>query len=167
MLALTKLMAPLLTFTAEEIWDSLPESQRDTPSVHLAQFPKAELRYKDAELDNRWELLLKVRRAVQAELEIKRREKMIGAPLEAKVILSANPEKYDFLKRYAQDLPGLFIVSQVELKQVAPLPQDPDCAVDVLKADGRKCVRCWNYRPAVGATAAHPELCDRCVAAVA
>jgi len=58
-------------------------------------------------------------------------------------------------------------VSQVELREVHHLPQDPDFAVEVLKADGSKCVRCWNYRPSVGATAAHPELCDRCVEAVA
>jgi len=167
LLALTKLMAPLLTFTAEEIWDSLPESQRGAPSVHLAAFPQADLRYKNADLEQRWDTLLKVRSAVQAELEIKRREKLIGAPLEAKVILSADPERYKFLKGYEQHLPGLFIVSQVELREVHHLPQDPDFAVEVLKADGSKCVRCWNYRPSVGATAAHPELCDRCVEAVA
>jgi isoleucyl-tRNA synthetase len=166
-LALTKLMAPLLTFTAEEIWDSLPESQREAPSVHLAAFPQADLRYKNADLEQRWDKLLKVRSAVQAELEIKRREKLIGAPLEAKVILSADPERYKFLKGYEQHLPGLFIVSQVELREVHHLPQDPDFAVEVLKADGTKCVRCWNYRPAVGANAAHPELCDRCVDAIA
>jgi isoleucyl-tRNA synthetase len=166
-LALTKLMAPLLTFTAEEIWDSLPESQRESPSVHLAAFPQADPRYKNAELEQRWDKLLKVRGAVQAELEIKRREKLIGAPLEAKVVLSANPDRYKFLKDYERDLPGLFIVSQVELKQVTHLPHDPDFAVEVIKADGTKCVRCWNYRPSVGATVAHPELCDRCVEAVA
>ncbi|MEK6549693.1 MAG: isoleucine--tRNA ligase [Nitrospirota bacterium] len=167
LLALTKLMAPLLTFTAEEIWDSLPEPQREAPSVHLAAFPQADPRHKNAELEQRWDKLLKVRSAVQAELEIKRREKMIGAPLEAKVILSANPERYKFLKGYEQHLPGLFIVSQVELREVHHLLQDPDFAVEVVKADGTKCVRCWNYRVAVGATAAHPELCDRCVEAVA
>ena len=166
-LALTKLMAPLLTFTAEEIWDSLPESQREAPSVHLTAFPQADPRYKNAELEQRWDKLLKVRSAVQAELEIKRREKMIGAPLEAKVVLQADPEMHDFLQPYAQDLPGLFIVSQVELKKVQSLSCDPGFVVDVVKADGTKCVRCWNYRPTVGANAAHPELCDRCVEAIA
>ncbi|TAL11871.1 MAG: hypothetical protein EPO02_03145, partial [Nitrospirae bacterium] len=68
---------------------------------------------------------------------------------------------------YEQDLPGLFIVSQVELKKATHLPHDPDFAVEVVKADGKKCVRCWNYRPAVGADAVHPDLCDRCVEAVA
>jgi isoleucyl-tRNA synthetase len=167
LLALTKLMAPLLTFTAEEIWDSLPESQREAPSVHLAAFPQADPRYRNAELEQRWDKLLKIRSAVQAELEIKRREKLIGAPLEAKIVLQADPEMHGFLQAYEQELPGFFIVSQVELKKAAGLPRDPGFTVDVVKADGRKCVRCWNYRPAVGANADHPELCDRCVEAVA
>jgi isoleucyl-tRNA synthetase len=86
--------------------------------------------------------------------------------LEAKVVLLAKPEKYDFLKRYAPDLPGLFIVSQVELKKVSQLPHDSDIAVEVLKADGEKCARCWNYRASVGANATHPSICDRCVEAI-
>ena len=86
---------------------------------------------------------------------------------EGKVVLQANPEMYGFLQPYEQDLPGLFIVSQVELKKITRPPHEPDFAVEVAKADGTKCVRCWNYRPAVGANAAHPELCDRCVEAVA
>jgi isoleucyl-tRNA synthetase len=108
-----------------------------------------------------------VRSKVQAELENKRREKLIGAPLEAKVLIDANTEKYIFLKTYESDLPGLFIVSQVALNEVHHLPHYPDFDVKVIKADGKKCVRCWNYRVAVGANAAHPELCDRCVEAVA
>ncbi len=175
-LALTTLMAPLLSFTAEEIWDSLPEPQRETPSVHLAVFPQADLRHTNAELEQRWDVLLKVRSAVQAELEIKRRDKMIGAPLEAKVILSAVPERYQLLKDYERHLPGLFIVSQVELRPLTPTLSlggerestvDTGLTVNVVKADGTKCVRCWNYRPSVGANAAHPELCDRCLDAIA
>jgi isoleucyl-tRNA synthetase len=165
-LALTKLMAPLLTFTAEEIWDSLPESQREAPSVHLAAFPQANPRYRDAELEKRWDMLLEVRSAAQAILEEKRREKLIGAPLEAKVSISANTEKYEFLKKYESDLSGLFIVSQVELKEAHNLPHAPDFKVEVLKADGKKCVRCWNYRSTVGENKTHPELCDRCLEAI-
>ncbi|HZC68191.1 MAG TPA: class I tRNA ligase family protein, partial [Nitrospirales bacterium] len=167
LLTLTKLMAPVLSFTAEEIWQSIPENQREAPSVHLMQFPKADPRYRDMELGKRWEQLLDVRSKVQAELENKRREKLIGAPLEAKVLIDANPEKYNLLKTYESDLPGLFIVSQVELKEVHHLPHYPDFDVKVVKARDKKCVRCWNYRPYVGTNAAHPELCDRCVEAIA
>jgi len=162
-------MAPVLSFTAEELWHSIPERQREADSVHLTAFPQANPRYRDMEMEKRWEQLLNVRSKVQAELENKRREKLIGAPLEAKVLIDANPEKYDLLKRYEQyeDLPGLFIVSQVELKKVTHLPPYSDFEVKVLKAEGNKCVRCWRYQTSVGANAAHPEVCDRCVEAIA
>src|SRR5437016_12202121 len=173
LLAMAKLMAPILSFTAEEIWQSIPEQQREAPSVHLTQFPKADPRYKDVELEKRWERLLHIRTVVQAGLEMQRREKLIGAPLEAKVRLSASPETYTFLKRYEQDLPAIFIVSQVELREVAEVPTEGHLlsdasgfAVDVLKADGTKCARCWRYQTSVGANAAHPDLCDRCVEAI-
>jgi len=173
LLSLTKLMAPILSFTAEEIWQSIPEQQRKAPSVHLTQFPKADPRYKDVELEKRWERLLHIRTVVQAGLEMQRREKLIGAPLEAKVRLSTSPETYTFLKRYEQDLPALFIVSQVELREVAEVPTEgyllsdaSGFAVDVLKADGTKCARCWRYQTSVGANAAHPALCARCVEAI-
>ena len=166
LLTLTKLMAPVLSFTAEEIWQSIPERQRESPSVHLTQLPKADSRCRDVELEKRWEQLLEVRSKVQAELEIKRREKLIGAPLEAKVVLSGNREKYEFLKTYEPDLPGLFIVSQVELKEAHHLPHPPGFEVRVEKAKDKKCVRCWNYRPYVGMNKTHPELCDRCVEAI-
>jgi isoleucyl-tRNA synthetase len=166
LLTLTKLMAPILTFTAEEIWRSLPEIQREAPSVHLTEFPEADGRFHDPELAKRWEQLLDVRSKVQAELESKRREKVIGAPLEAKVLIEANTKRYKFLKTYESDLPGLFIVSQVELKEAPHLPHTSDFDVKVVKADGAKCARCWNYRPEVGSSAAHPTLCGRCCEAV-
>ncbi len=165
LIALTKLSAPILSFTADEIWNSIPESHREVRSVHLATFPKADIRYKDTELESQWNLLLEVRSMVQAELEIKRREKMIGSSLEARVLLKATQEMYNFLKPYEQDLPSLFIVSQATLRQSDLSNQD--IAIEVLKADGKKCVRCWNYRPYVGENKTHPELCDRCVEAIA
>src|SRR2546427_680019 len=88
LLAMTKLMAPILSFTAEEIWQSIPEQQREAPSVHLTQFPKADPRYKDVELEKRWERLLHIRTVVQAGVEMQRRGKLIGAPPEAKVRIS-------------------------------------------------------------------------------
>ena len=163
LLAITKLMAPILSFTAEEIWQNIPEQQREASSVHRTQFPKPDTRYTDAELEKCWQALLRIRGVVQAALESKRREKLIGAPLEAKVVVSANPERYTFLQQYEKDLPSLFIVSQVELKEVHHLPHDPDFAVEIFKAEGKKCVRCWNYRSTVGENKTHPELCDRCL----
>jgi isoleucyl-tRNA synthetase len=164
--ALTQLMAPILAFTAEEIWQTIPDKQRDAGSVHLTTFPKPESQRQNPDLEKRWEQLLAVRAHVQAALEIQRREKLIGAPLEAKVVVEANPERYKFLKHYERELPGLFIVSQVELKEAHDLPQTPDFKVHVIKAEGIKCERCWNYRTTVGEDSVHPTLCDRCCGAI-
>ncbi len=167
LVALTKLMAPVLSFTADEIWRMLPEAIRKESSAHLAAFPETNPRWNDVELAQRWGQLLEVRVAAQAELEKQRRDKLIGAPLEAKVELEANPDKYKLLKEYERDLPALFIVSQVKLKAVTNLPHQPDFRVSlVTKADGKKCERCWNYRPAVGTFKDHPTLCDRCIEAI-
>jgi isoleucyl-tRNA synthetase len=99
-------------------------------------------------------------------LEEQRRNKIIGSSLEAVVEIRANPDTYGFLKSYERDLSALFIVSAVKLNEVHHLPEKPDVHVTVSKATAKKCERCWNYREAVGASAAHPTLCDRCVEAV-
>ena len=169
LVALTKVMAPILSFTAEEVWKMLPESVRkspETPSVHLASFPEPDPQWADAELAERWERLLQVRETVLAALEEKRRGKLIGSSLEARIVIDANPDRYGLLSRYAQDLPTIFIVSDVELRQVHNLPLNPDFTVIVEKATGAKCERCWNYRAAVGTFPDHPTLCDRCVEAI-
>ncbi|MFM8540716.1 MAG: isoleucine--tRNA ligase [Nitrospira sp.] len=166
--ALTKLMAPVLSFTADEIWQMLPEAARkEAASVHLASFPEASPKWTDGksakELAAQWEQLLEVRVDVQAKLEIQRKDKTIGSSLEAEVLIEANPDKFKLLDCHKNILPSLFIVSQVNLKPVTNLPLKPDFAVTIIKAKGSKCERCWNYRPAVGTFMDHPTLCDRCV----
>jgi isoleucyl-tRNA synthetase len=163
----TRLMAPILAFTAEEIWQTIPGSQLGADSVHLMHFPKQQPERQNPELEKRWEQLLAVRGDVQAALEVQRREKVIGAPLEAKVVLEATKEKYEFLKQYEAELPALFIVSQVELRQAHEGAEGSRIAVIVQKAEGEKCQRCWNYRSTVGNNPAHPTLCDRCCEVVA
>jgi len=167
--ALAKLMAPVSSFTAEEIWQTLsaqPGGPLGVSSVHLSAFPEAHPHWQDAGLAQRWEQLLEVRVAAQAALEEQRREKVIGSSLEADIQIRANPEKYEFLKRYETDLSTLLIVSRVELREVHDLPLKPDFLVVVSKSKSQKCERCWNYREAVGKNTAHPTLCDRCVEAV-
>ena len=167
--ALTKLMAPVLSFTAEEIWRILPEAVRvdsKADSVHLAMFPEVDPRWADAKLAKRWEQLLEVRVAVQAALEVQRRDKVIGAPLEARVVIEAQPAQYELLKAYGQDLAAFFIVSDVVLIELPDVPESPGVIISVEKATGTKCERCWNYRQAVGTFPDHPTLCDRCVEAV-
>ncbi|HET8720696.1 MAG TPA: class I tRNA ligase family protein, partial [Nitrospira sp.] len=168
-LAMTKLMAPILSFTAEEIWRSLSgrfAASLEAASVHLTRFPEAKPEWQDQALIKRWDRLLEVRTAVQAALEEQRRSKVIGSSLEAVVEIQAKPDTYAFLKPYAGDLSALFIVSGAKLIEVHHLPQKADYLVSVSKATAKKCERCWNYREAVGTNAAHPTLCDRCVEAL-
>jgi len=169
LVTMTKLMAPVLSFTAEEIWRTLsahPGVRLGVSSVHLSAFPEVQPHWQNVDLAQRWEQLLEVRVAVQAALEDQRREKVIGSSLEADVQIQANPERYKLLEGYVNDLSTVFIVSRVELKEVNYLPHKPDFAVIVSKAKSKKCERCWNYREAVGNDAMHPTLCDRCVEAV-
>jgi isoleucyl-tRNA synthetase len=107
-----------------------------------------------------------VREATQVSLEEKRREKLVGSSLEAAITIEANPERHALLKQYESDLPSIFIVSGVELKEVHNLPLAPDFRVLVSRSKWKKCERCWNYRSAVGSFKDHQTLCDRCVEAV-
>ncbi|MBD0315458.1 MAG: isoleucine--tRNA ligase [Nitrospiraceae bacterium] len=166
-MAMTKLMAPILSFTAEEIWRVLAaQVPGGLPyaSVHLAPFPEPEPGWLDTKLGQRWEKLLAYRSQVQGVLEESRRDKVIGSSLEAHVELIADIGTYDFLKRYVADLGTLFIVSTVTLRHGSD--SDGGLTVLVEKSKAGKCERCWNYREAVGANADHPTLCDRCVEAV-
>jgi isoleucyl-tRNA synthetase len=163
LVALTRLMAPVLSFTADEIWRMLPEGARkDVSSVHLASFPEADRNWADETLAKRWEKLLEIRVAVQASLESQRRDKIIGSALEAAVVLKTDDALQAFLKPFEADLPALFIVSQVAVARGV----QEGFAVEIRRAEGNKCERCWNYRPAVGTFKDHPTLCDRCVEAI-
>lgn len=165
LIVMTKLMAPILSFTADEIWRMLPEAARKgTGSVQLSSFPEAILVWQDEKLGRRWETLLTYRTRVQGVLEERRREKMIGSSLEAHVQLEANSETYQFLRDYERDLSAIFIVSQVSL--IRTESAHVDLQITVTKSQAGKCERCWNYREAVGKDAAHSTLCDRCVEAI-
>ncbi len=154
---LARLLAPVLAFTADEIWENIPGA-RET-SVHIAEFPKLEERASDKELLALWARLIEVRSTVQKSLEDKRNEKVIGASLEAKVILRASGETYDLLERYADRLPSLFIVSQVELERA----ESDTIEIAVERAAGTKCERCWNYSDTVGKDPRYPTLDERCI----
>ncbi|MBX3308748.1 MAG: class I tRNA ligase family protein, partial [Nitrospira sp.] len=162
---LAKLMAPILSFTAEEIWRMLPKAARkEAMSVHLTPFPEDPTAWRDEKLAARWERLLAYRSLVQGELEARRREKVIGSSLEAHVHIEAGPDAYQFLTSYADDLSALFIVSRVTVKKGDGKPDDLRIMVE--RSNAPKCERCWNYREAVGRDTTHPTLCDRCVEAV-
>jgi len=171
--ALVRIMAPILVFTAEEIWQYLPKNVREAASVHVALFPdESELRSEISPAQSaNWNLLAKVRGEVLKALETARNEKKINSGLEAKVLLNGNPELKARLKNHLAQLPGLFIVSQVDFFSAgAPNYKSeavPSLEICVHKADGAKCERCWNYSTHVGENPRYPTVCERCTAALA
>ena len=166
--ALTRLLAPIMTFTCEEVWQYLPKVAGREQSVHLAQFPvPADILGSGAKPDRRadeeWATLRSVRDEVLKALETARNNKLIGTALEAQVAITASDPLYSLLERYAGQLRYLFIVSQVAL---APGSGNGtgSVKVEVKKAEGRKCERCWNYSTHVGEDKNYPTVCERCSA---
>jgi isoleucyl-tRNA synthetase len=160
---LTRLLAPILSFTADEVWRFLPGKREE--SVHLALFPaKPDLdALADPELVTRWERLIKIRDRVLAEIEPLRKDKQIGSSLQAKVVLSGDAQTMALLTRYASDLPMLFIVSDVELRAGG----GDSLHVTIERAPGVKCERCWRYVPKVSGDPGQPGICERCQNALA
>jgi len=159
-----RLVAPLMSFTAEEVWGHMGK----TESVHMAYFPEpAELSAGIGEAARaraaNWDRLMVVRDTVLKSLEEARNAKLIGAPLEARVRLTADGSLYPLLEEYARELPALFIVSQVE---IARAPAEGALGVEVLRAAGQKCERCWKYTLDVGSDERFPTICAPCAAAV-
>ncbi|MBU4149812.1 MAG: isoleucine--tRNA ligase [Candidatus Omnitrophica bacterium] len=151
---LVRELAPLIPFTAEEIWGYF----NGRGSVHLADWPKVDSSLIDPGLENSWAKLLKLREEVLKAIEERRIAKLIGSPLESKIKLYIKEDlEYNFLAKHLDDLPALFIVSQVELERAK------ERIIEVAPADGRKCVRCWNWNTFVGSDKTHPSLCQRCL----
>ncbi len=148
-----------MSFTAEEVWTHTPKPVGAPESVHMALFPsprELESGLTEAELAE-WDELMAVREPVLKALEEARAAKLIGAPLEARLRIAVGDHKV--LMAHAAELPGLFIVSQVIL-------EPGEFNVDVEKAEGLKCERCWKYSIKVGEDAAYPTVCDSCSAAL-
>ena len=158
--SLIRLMAPLLAYTADEAWESMPA--RDAPSVHMAEFPstKTEETQAGSLRADAWERIFAIRDEVLKALETARNDKQIGSSLEAKVVLTTDAETTRFLLDYYEQLRYIFIVSQVEVHEGEALK------VDIQKADGEKCERCWNYSTRVGEFADYPTVCERCAEAL-
>ncbi|MEE4356438.1 MAG: isoleucine--tRNA ligase [Desulfococcaceae bacterium] len=165
--AMVRLMAPILPFTAEEIWKYMPEQEGKEESIHMALFPENPLIRKNEELAEKWEQILDVRGEVTRALEEARARKEIGHPLDAAVSVQVGGETADVLKFYEKDLHSIFIVSKAEL--AADLPENAyasevmkDLRIQVQTAPGEKCGRCWVHDPSVGSIADHPTICGRC-----
>jgi len=166
---LARLLAPILPVTADQLWEHIPG--RRSGSIHLEEFPKVEA-YTDAPLLKTWEALLGVRESVNAALEQKRKDKVIGTSLGARVVIHASGPIAALLNVRRDDLPMLFNVSDVELTVDAATKQDPaytadEVRVEVEKAPGVKCARCWRFVPSVRTEPDCAGICDRCVDALA
>ena len=158
------LAAPILSFTADEVWTHMPAYAGKEDSVHLGEFEeeKSWLGARGPAFLDDMRALLSVREKVLKELEKARGEGLIGNSLEAKVTVRAPEAQAGLLERYAADLPFLFIVSAVSLEKGG----EGELSVLTEKAPGAKCERCWNYSEFVGRSADHPTFCARCDAVV-
>jgi isoleucyl-tRNA synthetase len=168
---LVRLLAPIMSFTAEEVWHFMPSVGEKPESVHLALFPTSDEVLGDIAAVSQlvrtdWDRLLLVRAEVFRYLETARKDKVIGSGLQAKVTISAPVETYTLLERYRETLRYLFIVSQVELEPLSETGNGSGLKVRVSSADGQKCERCWNYSTRVGEDSAYPTVCERCSSAL-
>jgi isoleucyl-tRNA synthetase len=168
--ALVRLLAPILSFTSEEVWQYLPRTASRTASVHLEKFPVmadilgANIATTDSNQQEEWKTLRGVREQVLKALEEARNQKLIGKGLEAKVALTASDPAYTVLDKYREQLRYIFIVSEVSLQKAVSGNGSSGVGVHVDKADGKKCERCWNYSIHVGEDAVYPTVCERCSA---
>jgi isoleucyl-tRNA synthetase len=174
--ALVRLVAPVLTFTADEIWEHLPHVEGRPVSVHLAHFPKPEEIFSEdpAPLITEWRTLMGVRDEVLRGLEQARQDKVIGKALEADVAIAASDQLGDLLKKYQSSLKELFNVSASE---VVPANIDvksgsvwetrgDEIHIAVRLASGHKCARCWNFMPEVSSYGIWQNVCTRCQSAL-
>ena len=173
---LTRLMSPILVFTAEDIWKYLPKSaDNNFESVHLASWPllpdKNEAK-NECIVD--MDTIMGIIPEITKLLEEKRAAGLIGSSFDAKIKLLTNSQvRYKFLASLKNDLLEIFKVSQVELEKIESLESFSnksvawtDTAIEIYKAEGEKCPRCWNYSLAIGKSVKHPLICDKCEAAI-
>jgi isoleucyl-tRNA synthetase len=159
--ALVRLLAPILAFTAEEAWDSMGIRLEDD-SVHLLEFVPPRLELRDPALEREWEIVLRARQAVTAELEKLRERKVIGSSLAAQVEIAVrNGDERAVLQARIGDLEEVFIVSAVRVRD-GSVENDEEFLVAASPAVGEKCQRCWRYRTDVGESPSHPDLCAEC-----
>jgi isoleucyl-tRNA synthetase len=164
--ALVRLVAPILSFTADEVWEYLPQVEGREVSVHLAMFPKPEAVFSEnpAKLLEEWKQLFAIRDKALIVLEEARQAKRIGKGLEADVEIAASGYLFDLLQRHAAGLKEFLNVSRVLLRD-NPEPMNA-VAITALPASGHKCARCWNFMPHVSNYGIWEDVCDRCQSAL-
>ena len=170
---LIRVMAPVLSFTAEEIWRQIPGVTEKYPSVFLSDWPDMDESLLDDGLEARWDQLLKIRSQIYKSLETVRQEEEFSSPSQASAILYASsPDVYSLLDRFIDDLEEIFMVSRVRLMPAdSPVPdgiQESDgvkgVAIEIRRIAGERCERCRAYSDTVGVNEQYPSLCYRCIA---
>ena len=157
--SLTRMISPILAYTSDEIWRYMPHSSDcDAENVLFNEMPKKVLVDCDAEFTAKWDRIHELRDTVKKSLETVIKDKTIRSSLEACVTLKANGEEYSFLKSVEDELTTVFIVSKVVIEEA----DVAELAVEVAKATGEKCERCWAFSETVGSDSEHPTLCKRC-----
>ena len=165
--AMTRLISPVLAYTSDEIWHAMPhDASADRECVVFNEMPAQTGVDADEAFTARWDRIHAVRDVVKKALELARKEKVIGASLDARVELFAEGEQYEFLASAAEEWKDVFIVSEVALMEGGKgdytAEEMPGLSVTVRHADGEKCARCWCYSHTVGQDPEHPDLCSRC-----
>jgi isoleucyl-tRNA synthetase len=168
LIKLAKAIAPVLVFTADEVWQFLPESLREEQHIQLAVWSAEKEKMLSTQEAADWEMFIKLRDVVLKKIEEKRNEKLIKHPYEADVILKYKSSALDvLLKKFRRDeIEQMFIVSNVKLEPAAVLENgawDDGLQAEVTRASAQKCDRCWRCVDTVGKDAEHPGLCSRCV----
>lgn len=167
--AMTKFLAPILTFTAEEVWAALPAWKGKEASIHLTQFPQVNEKYLNTNIGERWKVMIDAKAEIAKAVEQARKEKVIGHSLDARITIAAPEKMRALFAAHLEDMRALLIVSQLHLadeKDVAKPYKSEEIKglfIGVEKARGVKCERCWIYEESVGSDAKHPTVCGRCL----
>jgi isoleucyl-tRNA synthetase len=172
---LIRLIAPILVFTAEEIWQNMPKEKEDLDcvSVHISDFPKINPTFRqddrfslgEKNVDEELKDIIELVPVAAKALEELRTQGQIGSSFDAQInILTKTQDRYTFLQSFDKELPEIFKVSQVNV--ILDKNSLEDLTVNAQKAQGTKCVRCWNYSEEVGKHQAHPLICDNCIKAI-
>ncbi|MBQ4568803.1 MAG: isoleucine--tRNA ligase [Ruminococcus sp.] len=161
--AMTRMLAPILAYTSDEIWKYMPHrADADAECVLFNQMPDLINITLDADFISNWDKIHELRDTVKKQLEVAVKDKMIKASLEASVTLAASKEEYDFIKSVEDELAAAFIVSEVIIEK----SENDELTVTINKAQGEKCERCWCFSKSVGENSDHPTLCARCAAVI-
>lgn len=178
---LVRLIAPILVFTAEEVWQYMPKEKNDNSysSVHLSNWPKENPQFLQRELpvekniDSELKTVIELIPDVAKALEAKRGEGIIGSSFDAQIIILTNNEfRYKYLESLKEELIEIFKVSQINIEKKDKIDSGfigqkyPEVGIIVQKAKGQKCIRCWNYSASVGESKKHPLICRRCLSAI-